>query len=450
MSNKVKRAINALKRSHPWIGHMAEAMPKHYGDTLPTGQPNPTMATNGKLIAINEQFLDELSHAETCGVIAHEIIHVVQRHPLRRGNRDPERWGVAIDAATNHIVVNELHLRLPADRVREINDSVDNIYSWRNHLALQPQPQHGEGEGEGEDEGQGESQGQGEGEDEGQGQGESQGEGEGEGEGESQGQGNGNSEQGSDKPAPMMGDDCHDYPLEPGQTLADADREIDQMIAEAQLQAAMAGTSVSRQEIKAFELADTELNWPNELQDYVHLIGGADYSMNPPHVGLSQQGIICNQLNPTGCGNVVIAVDTSGSIDRNKLNLALTHLTLFVENMDYESLRVIACNRRVTFDRTFYRGESPDISEMRTGGGTAFQPVFDLIEEGAAPDLFLYFTDMLCRDLPPDFEPDYPVIWLVDLDDDLVKDGDWNPDSAYVRRGYAYTPHYGKIIDTRQ
>ena len=423
----IDNAIRTLTNLYPWVGRVCNRLPKTYSDTLPDGSHNPTMATNGKAIFINPAFARSLNPSERIGVLAHEAIHVIQRHPLRRGNRDPEIYAIAIDAATNHIVIDQLYLTLPEDRIPEKRGTVEQIYAWLANS--QPPQQQSTSGSEQQDE-------------DGQEQGEQGGQGEGEAGGMSQGD---NAEPIDSKSFNTA--DCLDYPLEPDQTIEDAHREIDLILAEAELDMKMAGTSANDTESNIFEWQKTELNWPSELQDYVHLIGGADYSMRPPHVGLAQAGIICNQLNPTGCGNVVIAVDVSGSINKKKLDLALTHLMLFVENMDYESLRVIACNRTVQFDRTFYRGETPDISEMPTGGSTAFMPVFELIEEGAAPDLFLYFTDMAVY-MPEDFtDPGYPIVWLVD-EEGLVKDGAWNPE--YRKPWAIFKPDFGHIIDTCQ
>jgi hypothetical protein len=214
------------------------------------------------------------------------------------------------------------------------------------------------------------------------------------------------------------------------------------------MQAEMAGDIVLQNERGLFQSMDTGLNWVRELEDYMDLYGGADYTMAPPHVGLMSQGIICNALNPTGVGNVVLAIDISGSINREKLNLAVTHLELFAENIDYESIRVIACASTIRYDRTFERGETLDLSDMPVGGGTAFRPVFNRIEEGDAPDLFIYFTDMQTDDMHDYEDPGYPIIWLVDSDIMLDENGDW--DEFACRRTTRYTPDFGHRINACQ
>lgn len=444
----VHEQIRVITRIHPWIGRVLNRLPKVFSETLPNGSPCPTMATNGKAIFISPTFVDSLSVPHIKGILVHEAIHVIQRHPLRRGNRDPEMYGIAIDAATNALVEN-LYYDLPDNKIEPVRGkTVEQIYA---DLAKNQPEQDDESNSESDsDSPQGDADGNQQGNAQAQDESEPQNGEDSGGDGQPGDESNSDSDSGKadsgEIPSNTGTDDCMDYPLEPGETMQDAERAIDGLMAEAELDAKLAGDSPSDSEREIFQHRESDLNWPRELEEYVHLIGGADYSMNPPHMGLGQQGIICNQLNPKGCGNVVLAVDTSGSINRDKLDLAISHLTLFVENMDYESIRVIACSFSVKYDRTFYRGETVDISDMRHGGGTRFMPVFDLIDEGTAPDLLIYFTDMQTNDMTESEDPGYPIIWLVDNESSLDEYGEW----ADMAREYWFTPDYGKAIDACQ
>ena len=48
------------------------------------------------------------------GVIAHEVLHVVNRHHLRRGERDAELWNVAADLLINRLLEDDKYV-LPPD-----------------------------------------------------------------------------------------------------------------------------------------------------------------------------------------------------------------------------------------------------------------------------------------------------------------------------------------------
>jgi predicted metal-dependent peptidase len=431
----VNQAIRQVTDVHPWIGRVLTRLPIEYGAILPNGQPNNTMATNGKAIFVNPAFVDSLPANHVKGILVHEAVHVIQRHPLRRGNRDGNIYGIAIDAATNAIVL-QLGYSLPNDRIDAVYDrTVEQIYAD----LVQEQDENDSSESDDSSSESDPDQNQ---------------QGAGAGTGDSEPQESDDSDENSesddsegdddsdDMPSNTGTDDCMDYPLQPGETMQDAERAIDQLVAQAKMDMKFAGKEPSAGEAHVFEYTKSDLNWPRELEEYVNINGAADYSINPPHIGLMQNGIICNQLNPVGCGNVVLAVDTSGSIDRNKLNLALSHLMLFIENMDYETVRVIACSSYVGFDRTFYRGETVDLTEMRTGGGTRFAPVFDLVAKGEDPDLLIYFSDMEVWDMDNDFDAGYPVVWLVDNEYAINdKTGEWSGRSDF-------RPEVGKRIDT--
>ncbi len=71
-----------------------------------------TMATDGYHIFVNASFLEGLDEDAIQFVLAHELLHCVLGHIDRRGERDPERWNVAIDYATNALLV-ELGWTMP-------------------------------------------------------------------------------------------------------------------------------------------------------------------------------------------------------------------------------------------------------------------------------------------------------------------------------------------------
>src|SRR6202007_1599576 len=59
------------------------------------------MATDGRRIWFNPDWCEGHGVEKTMGVIAHEVFHVVNRHHLRRGERDAKLWNVAADLLIN-------------------------------------------------------------------------------------------------------------------------------------------------------------------------------------------------------------------------------------------------------------------------------------------------------------------------------------------------------------
>jgi predicted metal-dependent peptidase len=76
----------------------------------------PTLATDGRALAYNPGFVAALPAAELVGVVAHEVLHCALAHPARRGTRDPGRWNVACDLAVNPLLLGA-GFTLPAGRL---------------------------------------------------------------------------------------------------------------------------------------------------------------------------------------------------------------------------------------------------------------------------------------------------------------------------------------------
>lgn len=72
-----------------------------YDDTISTA------ATNGIYIKFSPDFFMQLNHDERTFLIAHETMHVVYSHMLRRGDRNPQRFNAAADYVINLELVNQ-------------------------------------------------------------------------------------------------------------------------------------------------------------------------------------------------------------------------------------------------------------------------------------------------------------------------------------------------------
>jgi predicted metal-dependent peptidase len=90
-----------------------------------------TMATDGKLLFINPEFLETLAPEHLIGCLAHEVMHPALNHHTRRGDRDPKLWNMACDYVINPIL-KDAGLMLPegvlSDR-RFRNMSAEQIYN---------------------------------------------------------------------------------------------------------------------------------------------------------------------------------------------------------------------------------------------------------------------------------------------------------------------------------
>jgi hypothetical protein len=67
----------------------------------------PTMCTDGESIVFHPDFVKGQSNESIRFVIMHEILHCLNNHHERMGNRDPYLWNVACDYAINPLLLND-------------------------------------------------------------------------------------------------------------------------------------------------------------------------------------------------------------------------------------------------------------------------------------------------------------------------------------------------------
>jgi predicted metal-dependent peptidase len=153
------------------------------------------------------------------------------------------------------------------------------------------------------------------------------------------------------------------------------------------------------------------VNWRVLLQDFVDRTARTDYCWMHPNPRYITQGVYLPGLYAKATGNMVVAIDTSGSVSDTQLAGFAAEVSAILESHD-TCLEVIYADRKVRGRETFTRADLPVTLKPKGGGGTDFRPVFDLVEkEGISPCCLVYLTD-LCCDRFPDRSPPYPVLWV--------------------------------------
>jgi predicted metal-dependent peptidase len=111
-------------------------------------------------------------------------------------------------------------------------------------------------------------------------------------------------------------------------------------------------------------------------------------------------------------GEIVIALDTSGSIGKLELEQFTGEISAISEEAQPEAIHVVYCDVAVQSSQEFTASE-PVRLEPKGGGGTDFRPVFDWVAKNdLAPVCLIYLTDLCCESFPE--IPDYPVLWVTD------------------------------------
>ena len=149
-------------------------------------------------------------------------------------------------------------------------------------------------------------------------------------------------------------------------------------------------------------------------------IAPTDYSWSRPNRRFIDSGLYLPSLYGEGMGPIVVAIDTSGSVDDDHVNRACAEIFEIAEDVEPERIHVIQCDTRVTDAMDFDAMDVPDRIEINGRGGTKFRPAFDLVEKlGINPDVLIYLTDMGATDLHKVQEPLFPVIWGVEDEEQL-------------------------------
>ena len=151
-------------------------------------------------------------------------------------------------------------------------------------------------------------------------------------------------------------------------------------------------------------------DWREELR--VFLGGGQskEQSWSKPSRRHIADDIYLPGMPPSGPGVVVLAIDTSGSVDDRLLSRFVAEINKVNEDLQPEEIHVVCCDTQVQWSECFGPYDSV-VAKPLGRGGTRFSPVFQWVQKmGIQPKALLYFTDLECSDFGN--KPDYPVLWV--------------------------------------
>jgi predicted metal-dependent peptidase len=400
-----------------------------------------TMATDGTSIYFNRTFVQRSTDDELLAVLFHEGLHVSLGHHLRRGNIDPTLWNVAADYAIN-LIVQQARLALPDgalldEQYRGLTaEQIVRLLKQKQQpdqpdQPEQPQPPQGGDDGEGE--GQGGSgasddtdddQDQ---DDDGQGQGGDDADDGEDDDDQSQGQGGDKRETGGFPGEPADFEhpgeiwDAVDDEGErlSGDDLAQAEETLrrDVIVAAAAEKAAGSGTiTLDGGVVEAAKAATVD--WVEALGDFLNRAYAGEPTLAKPARRHLWEGNYFPSMQGVGGGDLVIAIDTSGSVSQEEAEQFASEIDSIREMIKPDRTCVIYCDTKIQKSRD---GQSYDVFdsyediEVRAirGKGTRFDPPFHLVDqEGLEPHAFIYFTDGLAtvKERTADVV-DYPVLW---------------------------------------
>lgn len=366
---KISKARASLVIGQPFFATILLGQPMVLDESIPT------MATDGESIRYNPEFVEKLSHDELVFVLAHEVLHTVFLHSTRREGRNPNRWNIAADYVINEILVRDKIGRMPAgglhdpQLVQNGDGTAEGVYKLL--------PKESENQGPGQpggaldqvlDAGQNQKQ----------------------------------QNQPGQQPGQQPG----------GVQLTDAERnqkeaELKAKIVQARDIAKAYGKLPGGLKRILDELTAPVVDWKTVLKTFMTQRAKVDVSFAKP-----KRRFLANDLilpSPTGekIGRLVVAVDCSGSINRELLNEFAAEIRGIFEDTKPDELEVVYFDSKVLDKEVFREGDEIHLEPLG-GGGTAFSPIFAALEENP-PVGCVVLTDLESDDFGPC--PDFPVLW---------------------------------------
>jgi len=135
----------------------------------------------------------------------------------------------------------------------------------------------------------------------------------------------------------------------------------------------------------------------------------SDYSWMRPNRRHVWSGLFLPGVISEGAGEIVIAVDCSGSVSRRQLGLFQAEIRSILEAQRPNLVHVLYFDTEVHKAKTYQAGQTINLTPTG-GGGTDFAPCFAwLNKRGIVPQNLIFLTD-LCGTFP-DEAPAYPVLW---------------------------------------
>ncbi len=375
----------------------------------------PTMATDGTRIVYNPAFVDELKPAELEGTLAHEVLHCALGHHCRRGNRDPGLWNEAADLAINPILIKN-GFTLPSGALIDpafTNLSAEEIYArllqkrGDGSAATKQGPQQTKAAGGMGNGPQGTC-----------------GAGMPDSKGDSSPQPISNQVGPTTWEAPDSGSmrpggfgevwnatDEQGHPASPAEKRRQ-EHEWSIAAEQALRSAKVCGHDPGGVERPLTESRQSQQDWRAILRDFIAAADPSDYRWTPPNRRYVASGLYLPSVERRSLCEIVIVVDTSGSIGKRELEQFAAEISAISEEAQPEAIYVVYCDAAVQAVQEL-RASEPVKLEPKGGGGTDFRPAFVWVaERDIAPACLIYLTDLCCDSFPE--TPDYPVLWVTE------------------------------------
>lgn len=341
--DKIVVARVGLLLRHPFFGNMATRM-----KLVDASSWLPTAATDFRNFFYNREFFEKMTPRQVEFVVAHEILHCVYDHMLRKEGRDSQVWNIAADYCVNGTLKKE---RIGEDPpVKFFHDS--KYYGWSAEQIYDDI-----------------------------------------------------SEKYDDEELQALGEllDQHLDPDKPGNGQPKYSKEelkkIRDEIKEAMIQSAQscsAGSVPADIARMIKEMTEPKMNWRDLLRQQIQSTIKNDFSFMRPNRKGWHTGAVLPGCNFDTTIDVAIAIDMSGSIGDQQAKDFLGEIKGIMEEFKDFNIKVWCFDTAVYNEEDFdgYTADRIHDYEVRGGGGTDFMCNWQYMKDNDInPKKFIMFTD---------------------------------------------------------
>ena len=155
-----------------------------------------------------------------------------------------------------------------------------------------------------------------------------------------------------------------------------------------------------------------QVDWRTVLNRYLTKATREDYSWTRPNRRYMASGLYLPDLYSESSGDLIFAIDTSGSMKREILYSVWSEVKAAAIQIKPASVTVIQCDVEIRAEAQYDWSNLPEEIYARGRGGTRFAPVFRrVLESGLNASALVYLTDNYVDLRHYGDDPGLPVIW---------------------------------------
>ncbi|SFV67078.1 Sll7028 protein [hydrothermal vent metagenome] len=365
LQDKLTKAKARLMLDYPYFGTVVSSIPLEKNNDILT------FTSDGTKMHYNSEYLEKLSLEEVGFVMANGAMHSVLKHYERLNGRTKWLWQTATDYVVNAMLVKN---GMPLPEYAYFEEKFEGLYVEEVYAMLRAEMMD-------------------------------------------------NSDASMEQESQQITNTEDDVPAEnitmheelnrnfdAEESNSDDNEEMKERLEQIFQKYKRQGNLPKAMELVVPEYFSYKIDWREFLYGYMATHVKSSYTFTPPNMKLLYRGIYLPSMH-SDLLRIVVAIDTSGSVDEVLLSTFLGEVSSMMQQYPNYEIDLITADAKVQSVHTFLPGE-PLVYELSGGGGTDFHPVFKYIEQHIDyPRLLIYFTDG--EGIYPQEEVSYDVLWVM-------------------------------------